>query len=260
MERREPLKQLRATLLRRGLPHDYVSRAVQELADHHADLLEARHGAESNSEQAAWQKLGDVEQLSNELVRKYRARSFAGRHPLFTFVVAPLPLVVVLWIAAFFGAWTGLFGTAYLLGNTFDGPAETDFLGATRPLPLWLVLAIHQVVLALPPALVAWWFCRFARRSGQGMRWAVVAAVLVTLLACSVYARIERPSWGSEEMMLIAFGWPMVSGQWTLQFASFDKQALQVLAPLAVLGFAVWRTRKIGIAPVELMEKQRVAA
>ena len=39
---KEPLDKLRTHLLRRGLPADYVSRAVQELADHHADLVEGQ--------------------------------------------------------------------------------------------------------------------------------------------------------------------------------------------------------------------------
>ena len=44
---KEPLERLRRELLRKGLPAEYVSRTVQELADHHADLVEAAPPADS---------------------------------------------------------------------------------------------------------------------------------------------------------------------------------------------------------------------
>src|SRR5262245_18302872 len=159
----QPLDKLRRDLLCRGLPGDYVSRAVQELADHHADLVEADAVESGLSAEAAWEELGDVEQLGEELVRKYRARSFAGRHPLLTFLIAPRPTVVMIWMGAFFAGWTALFVAAQMLGDTFEGLADTDFLGATKPLPLWLIYVVHYAIEALPPAFCAWWFCRLAR-------------------------------------------------------------------------------------------------
>ena len=265
----QPLVKLHAHLLGRGLPAAYVGRTVQELADHHADLVEGAACEQADGADQAWQKLGDVERLGDELVRKYRARSFAGRHPLLTFVAAPLPLVVTLWAATFFAGWAAVFNVAELLGNALEQRAPTDWVAGTWPLPTWLVLTVHYAIEALPPAVCAWWFCRLASRSGRELRWAVVACGLIVLLSCLVYSDLRMPGEGKHAgMMLLVLRLPLYFQQdWQLlqsrglwhclavQFAHFQRQAPQVLAPLAVLAFAVWRARRLGEIPLTFGER-----
>ena len=259
----EPLRKLRSLLLRRGLPADYVRRAVQELADHHADLVEGEPRGVgvppatqiSATADDAWRRLGDVEQIGDELVRKYRLRTFAGRHPLLSFVIAPLPATIVLWVVAFFASWTAIFAVADLLGNAGSGEPTTDWTTATDPLLLWLMQVVHYGVLAVPPGLAAWWFCRLARRSGRGLKWAAASCVLVLLLGYMVWSKLESPHDGQGGRLLLGLRAPFLqSGDWALlqqqgawkcllmQFAHLKDQLLQLAAPLAALAYAAWQT------------------
>src|SRR6478609_10145356 len=95
---------LRTELERRGLPPAYIERLLGELGDHFTDLLEERSSSmgaarkldfETNDLQS---QLGEPTQLAIFAAEQYRARSFWGRHPFVTFVLGPLPFLLVSWI------------------------------------------------------------------------------------------------------------------------------------------------------------------
>jgi hypothetical protein len=252
MECKEPLERLRRILLGRGLPADYVCRAVQELADHHADLVEATPSDDAKSDGAAWQRLGDVESLGKELARKYHQRTFAGRNPVLTFVVSPLPAMILFWAATFAATW----GSIAVVGQAWFGEPETialrDMMPSEHRIAVWSAYAIQFATLVIPPAIGALWYCRLARRSGRGIRWAMVSCAVVTALACIVYSELQMPVDGEHGTLTIGLmlthplGWRVV-----------QSQMLQTLAPLAVLAYAVWRA--YWEEPVVAAE-QRVAA
>jgi hypothetical protein len=250
MQLNQPLDRLRCHLLRRGLPGHYVSRAVQELADHHADLVEAESGENAVSEEAAWQRLGNVEQLGDELVRKYRATSFAGRHPLLTFVIAPLPVMILFWTAMFLVGWLTVFGIVAPLFGWRLGQTVAEM----KPLLVWIILTCHYGILVLPPAMVALWFYRLARRSGQGLAWTVPACLVAALFAFTFVNDMRLPYESLRGRLVWGFGFPVpesfqglpmfwlirpfvgLSRLWRLQ-----GQVVQTLLPLAVMAYAAWR-------------------
>jgi hypothetical protein len=257
MECKEPLNKLRSLLLRRGLPADYVSRAVQELADHHADLMEGEPTGEADRTEDAWRRLGNVERLGTELVRKYHARTFSGRHPLVTFVLTPIPAMITFWAATFFLGWAAVLAVAALLGNVASGEPTTDWTTVTDPLPMWSMQIVHYAILAIPPGIVAWWFCRLSRRSGRGLKWAATACVLVLLLAYMVWSELEYPQNGQGGRMLLGIRAPFLQrsdwallenqGLWKcllMQFAHLEGQLWQLAAPAAALAYAAWQTRR----------------
>src|SRR5262245_46923954 len=95
--------ELRSELRRQGLPHSYVERLLAELDDHYEDLVEERStsmGAarklqsESISQENLQERLGEPAQLALFAAEQYHARSFWGRHPVLTYLLAPLPLLV----------------------------------------------------------------------------------------------------------------------------------------------------------------------
>jgi hypothetical protein len=164
-----------------------------------------------------------------------------GRHPLFTFVIASLPTMVTLWVATFFLGWMAVFGVATLLGNTADGSPTTDWTVGTNPLPLWSVLMAHYAILAVPPGIGAWWFCRIARRSGRGLGWAAMSCGLVVALAYVVWGELEMPHDGLGGRMLLGIRCPFFqAGDWQLleslglwkclvkQFAHLEQQLPQI--------------------------------
>jgi hypothetical protein len=239
----EPLRKLQAGLLRRGLPEDYVKRAVQELADHHADLREAQQPGMTGGEAVAWQELGDVDRLGDELVRKYHARSFAGRHPLLTFVVAPLPTILAMWSATFVGFWLAVWGVLEAVSCVVDARTWAD--AEPPPLVEWVLMALQPALFYVPPAVVAWSFCRTARRSGRGPAWGAASCLLLALLAMFVVFDLRGPHDGQAASLMV--------GLWSLGFSQkhlpITNQLLHMAAPLAVGMLAIWQTRRREIAP-----------
>ena len=97
-------KSLMLKLASRGIPPTYAWRVTRELDDHAVDLAENANG-----------KLGGADQLVEEIVTNYRNRTFAGRHPLLTFLLLPLPLAIVSYLL-FIHVWVAgllLFVKAY---------------------------------------------------------------------------------------------------------------------------------------------------
>ena len=91
------------------MPARYIERLLAEWDDHLADLEDERsidmpkaRTPKSNSEKSQraeiydfQQRIGDPAQLAAFAAKQYRNRSFLGRHPMLTFLVLPLPLIVL---------------------------------------------------------------------------------------------------------------------------------------------------------------------
>src|SRR6516162_152823 len=96
------LDSLHIELMRKGLPREYVRRVVQELADHQQDIQDegpgsrTSGGSPSPTEEA--DRLGNPHALVDAIVSTYRASTFCGRHPWLTFVIVPIPLVILSFI------------------------------------------------------------------------------------------------------------------------------------------------------------------
>src|SRR5262249_34254084 len=123
--------------------------------------------------------LGDPGRLAVFAEKEYRQRSFLGRHPLFTFALAPLPLLVISWIAVVLP----LFLVGYILsffdaagGNPRDYPYLTA-LGIT----LWSTL-----LMVIAPWATALLLCRIARQNAVNSRWPILAVGLVSIV-CALF-------------------------------------------------------------------------
>lgn len=91
----------------RWLPPAYRRRVVQELKDHAEEILErcsesARPTSEAESFLA--RRLGDAEHVAACVEQSFRQRRFAGRHPVFTFLLCPIPLSLLVWLTLLVGA------------------------------------------------------------------------------------------------------------------------------------------------------------
>src|SRR6476620_2179631 len=99
--------ELRSELERQKLPRAYIERLLSELDDHYEDLLDERStsmGAarklqpERSTQDDLQTRLGKPAHLALFAGEQYHARSFWGRHPWVTYLLGPLPLLVVCWI------------------------------------------------------------------------------------------------------------------------------------------------------------------
>lgn len=214
------LERLRAELIRRGLPIKYVQRTVAELQDHRRDILDEFAGDPSrlpDANQVADGRLGDQGQLADAVVHHYRCRTFWGRHPVLTFIIAPIPTLVLAWLAAFLGIWS-------LMWLVPDDIVHESFgVPLFRMVDFLLIYGVPAAVTAL--------LCRAGYRHALGWPWVGAACLLVGLLAFSLFTTLEPPTAGpgsGRYTVGLAFGWQ--------QFASLlaIQQLTQLLAPLTV--------------------------
>jgi hypothetical protein len=238
------LELLAIELLRRGLPRPYVQRVVRELAEHCADILDEQPTPGSASD-----RLGAPAALADSIVSAYRARTFCGRHPILTFVVAPIPLVILAWIGVvliftlldWVGEWLGV--AAWTEGKPL---AEWPVFA------VWCVLSFYYVLMFAPFALVSAVLCRLARRAGRSSKWVLVGCLLVGLLAASVSYGCKLPDAPGTGSITIAWLLYPAPGQPLLHRLSFTQQLLQFAVPLGIGLYAVWKSSRRGPTTCEV--------
>ncbi len=181
--------ELRTELEQRGLPPAYIERLLGELDDHYNDLLEERSSSMSAARKLDFEtndlqeRLGEPTQLAIFATEQYQARSFWGRHPIVTFMLGPLPLLVVSWIITAETIVGFGIGLNYICEHWF-GVEQDKVVYADH---LWLQAGVMTffiwVVVAFPPVLVAAAMCRTARRNALKWRWPIIACTLISLVA-----------------------------------------------------------------------------
>jgi hypothetical protein len=220
------LDALRDELRRRELPREYVDRVVREIADHQQDIQEEAGPINPTG------RLGEVRRLADALVAEFRARTFCGRHPLLTFVLAPIPVSILAWLGTLLACtWLGSVG----LPMNEHKPI-TDW----PVFSVWCLLSLYYFQIFAPFALVSAGLCRLAYRTGRGKRWAFVACALVAFFAASITYRCklpDAPGTGS-----LSVGWllyPPESISWT--YFLIGPQLVQFLVPLGIGAIVAWR-------------------
>jgi hypothetical protein len=234
------LDALHGDLVRRGLPAPYAVRFVQELDDHWQDLFQEQEDGMTTGIMAEMieKRLGSPEELADSAVAQFRAASFAGRHPVLTFVLAPIPAVTAGWALFFLTAYFVSLGLDALLGY-----GARSIHTPESELPAALDQALRAVLLLgafLPPAVVAFLWYRLFRRSGRWWLWGLASCLLVAVAAGLYYSHLTFPT-ATER------------GSLTLGFSNVGsaQQFVQFSVPLGVAGLcALWtrrasRTREI---------------
>jgi hypothetical protein len=181
--------ELRRELVRHGLPPAYIARLLDELDDHFVDLINQRSSpmgaarklqTESDDLQ---QRLGEPTQLAIFAAEQYHARSFWGRHPWLTYLVAPLPLLVACYAASGLALQAIFFGANFVCTHAFGWTEET-FRSADH---LWLQAIFITLFcwywIVFPPLTAAWLLCRSYRRNALDWRWPVLGCALLAVVA-----------------------------------------------------------------------------
>jgi hypothetical protein len=212
---------LRTELERGGLPPAYIERLLGELDDHFTDLLEERNSSmgaarkldfEANDLQ---ERLGEPAQLAIFAAEQYRARSFWGRHPIMTFVLGPLPLLLVSWIVtATTIVWIGM-GLNYVCEHWF-GIEQDKVVYADH---LWVqaafMVAFTWFIVVFPPVTVAATLCRTARRNGVAWRWPIISCALISLAAGLMAVSYQLALQPNEGRIMLGVDWDL-SARWML--------------------------------------------
>lgn len=213
-----------------ALPRAYVQRLVEELSDHAADLSLEEQSMEAQVDLEA--RLGTPGQLAAVAVREFQRRTFAGRHPVLTFLAGPFVAVIATFVAtllllAGFGCLLDV-----ALGLALGGSLRTneDMNMPPSAFEMGLMQSADLVVRFVPFALSAWFFAALGRRCARPV-WGVVACGIVAVLAISFLSAIDAPGPNSTVgTWVMGFRWG------TIGLA----QVLQAAVPLALVGWLLW--------------------
>jgi hypothetical protein len=217
------LERVRQACARRGLPRPRIERMVEELEDHLADLA-ADATVESSAggpEVLADERLGSPDQLASAAVANLRARSFAARHPAWTFLALPIPITILGW---------GLLLTFTLclfhLGGELSWLAPLVKHRSVAEWPwvlLYVVPVLEFATRTLPPVAIAILFCRWSRTALYGPLWSIASCMLVAAIFGTLRSTLELPLEPNQ-------------GRWSLAllFPGGREQVLQFALPLMV--------------------------
>jgi hypothetical protein len=233
-------------LIRRGLPADYAERTAAEFADHYRDLVEELRDSgwsESHAATEATRRLGDSRTLVKKTVREYQRRYLCGRWPLITFLLGPIPLLLLSWIATMLALWlleqTGIFG-----------PYAPDGIISWRE--WWIEKLILYSVGFAAPAVTMFALVRLAKRAALNWKWLVVSAcvlgVAVGMMRCQFPGGTMRIESMPADQPGIALGVPLFAQTWhgVWKWYSQDLQQIcQVLLPLGLTAIMVMRAKRV---------------
>jgi hypothetical protein len=214
-----------AELRRHGVSAGEAARLLEELEDHVADLIAEQGGSMSESVQIDERiaaRLGQPDVLVAAALANRRPAGVVGRHPVLSFVVAPIPLAILSWYGFIFAG----FGLLELVGWVF-GDAYMIAGRAVRDWPAEVVYAVNGMAAAsrfVPPAATVALLCWCGRRAGVGRRWTLTASGLVGLLAGLLVVQVRLPAEPGQGSLLLGLGFPVY--QWV--------NLAQLLVPLAV--------------------------
>ena len=210
MATRKWLDDVAVALHRQGFSGAYIRRFTDELADHVEDLFRERIGMDAN---LISDRLGTPDELASRAVCAMRQRTYAGRHPLVTFVAAPLPTAVLLLVAL-------CAGFLLALSAVPEGAVADE-------MPVWAPAVMQGIAWAMrfvPFLAGAVLFCHLARRAHCGSGWSFAACALVALLALVFMVSLTFPTNGpGSGSLTLGFGLPPRLAQW-----------FQALPPLSV--------------------------
>ena len=231
MDGRRWLDSLREEFARRRLPPQSAERMIVELTDHYHDFMEEQmskdaRDSEGLDRESVERELGSAADIGAAAVEEYRRQRFAGRHPLFVFAVLPIVSLPILSLALMLA----IGGLLYILipDSVPDAGAE----------PAWASPLIRTAIcgLVILPAIgLAALLCRAARRAALDWKWPLVACLLLALTSGSVFSKTRAKTADKPGLIILGVGTPSAT---TIGF-----QAVQLLAPLAISGWAMLRKR-----------------
>jgi hypothetical protein len=172
-------EELLCELARRRIPRQWQARLLEELADHLTDLKEETMSTSSGPLTPPEARLGRPQEVAAAAAAEYRKLGFFARRPVLTYLLGPLVAVPAAVVGFLLVAMPllelGLEG-AWRLGGGEPPPVSDAAANA-------MVGAVVYAARFVPFALIAWLYCRLARRHGRGWRCVMSACAVVAVYA-----------------------------------------------------------------------------
>jgi hypothetical protein len=181
-----------------------------------------------------FQGLGSPSELAHSAAVEFRKAKFSRRHPVLMFVLMPVIGLLTLWTLA-------LLVFVVVLKVVVDPENFPSWFLACGPY-------LAAILVLLPIAISAAWFCRVARRAAVDWKWAACACVLLALVGGAAYFDLTMK--GNDGVLhgtkfIAPETAPPGRGQVMLGFGVNTRprpwQVLQFSIPLAVCAWFLWR-------------------
>ena len=225
MDRQDWLEAVALQLHSTGVGVREQQRLLAELRDHIDDLYcEERNHAmsiEALNGGLLEQRLGKPEEVAAAAAVHAPRDKFARRHPIVTFLLLPIPALVLLWTTY----TLGLAGLLQLFREYKDADWAVSLIG----------ILIHG--LAYVPAvalilLIAW----VAVRSRSRIAWWLAASVMVAVVSWLMMVSFSMPTTPGTGQLQVGMGFPP-------NIACWPQFAVPLLVALALLGYSLWQRR-----------------
>ena len=222
------LDELLDQLKRQELPPPYVERLRRELSDHLHDIQEEESGMDAEMVNTPDVRMGEPSDLAQFIGSEFRKQSFSQKHPIVTFAVMPVLLLLGIWA----GLEAGLLLLDYVLARLLGEPTVWEWESVATGLNLTDRLIIYGEIW-VPVALTTMIFCRTARRRRVSWRWP-----LLTAATLGVFPGMTIRLASSEDPA----GWVLLIG---VPSAITGALILQALLPLTIAGWYSWRRSRL---------------
>ena len=234
-ERTRWREELSKALDRQRIPLPWRDRLLEELEDHLSDLEEKSMDADSRALPET--RLGLPHDLAAAAAVEYRKLGFFARRPVLTYVAGPVVLTPILFVAFLFLTVPVL----WLAAKAVETLAEVLVPGPEGPDPAGVLYATYASVISfsfrfIPFALLAWMFCRLARRQGRNGRWAMAACALIGLYAAVLIAEFRPAAWSEQGSLMNS----LIVGVLIMPYRLIN--LVQALVPVAIGALFVWRS------------------
>ena len=163
--------ELRRRLILGGISPWRVGRLLQELRDHHAELvLERKSAGSPQPDEDALTRLGSEESLARQFLARPELQSWSRRWPWAVYIVAPL----LLFPAAFVATILVMVGLTHIVMPGTERPWPTPLLEILKAMRLFGLYVL--------PVIAAAGFALLARRRGVSRAWAWASITLITFV------------------------------------------------------------------------------
>jgi hypothetical protein len=193
------------------------ARLVRELRDHIDDLCcEERTLAmstESLDLSRLSARLGHPQEVARAVGKEAAKRPFSQRHPAVTFLLLPIPMLLLLWI----GYGLALVG----LVSGFESYRSEQWAQQVAS------VLVHGIAY-FPPAALTLWIGWIAVRNQTRKTWWILAAALVALVSATLAVGLTMPTTPGTGQLSLGCGFPPPLAHWP-----------QACIPLALTGIVM---------------------
>ncbi len=217
------LEAVEQELVRNEVSVAYRERLLGELRDHVEDIYceERNHAMSAQAVQDGMleSRLGNPAEVAAAAKKVGTKSYFARRHPLVTYVLIPVPALILLWVA-YTAALAGIF-------SMFEQYKSAEWAVSTASLLTHGLAYIPAILLTL---LIAW----VAIRSNTKIAWWLSGAAIVAFVSGLMMVNLQIPTTPGTGSLNVGLGFPPPLAHWP-----------QMAIPLAItIAFAWYYVRK----------------